>query len=304
MEENLKTSSIEKKTRAVYHDIHIKHGSDIKILNRLIQLMNPKYLKEEDDFFKGKVCLDAGCGSNATATYSMLKHGAEKVYAFDIDETIFEKAPEYLKEFEGKYELRIDNVLNMQFVENYFDFVHCAGVLHHTTDPAGGIKELGRVTKKGGILEIMTYGKGGLIRELTSHFREKYKSDEEFKILIDNIDARYFEKFFQEIFSIMQDNDDRFINSPSKAVMRTLFDEDLALTIKDRIKSPIYLEHSEEEIVAFLKDAGFSVTQRLTRYPVYRNIRKFLSPLYYQYNSEFSKLLYGSGAIQIKAKKD
>ena len=102
----------------------------------------------------------------------------------------------------------------------------------------------------------------------------------------------------------MQDNDDRFINKPPKDVMRTLFDEDLALTIKDRIKSPIYLEHSEEEIVAFLKDAGFSVTQRLTRYPVYRNIRKFLSPLYYQYNSEFSKLLYGSGCILIKAKKD
>ena len=86
--------------------------------------------------------------------------------------------------------------------------------------------------------------------------------------------------------------------------MRSLFDEDLALTIKDRIKSPVYLEHSEEEIITFLKEAGFPLTHRLTRYPVYTNIRKFLSPLYYQHNSEFSKLLYGSGAIQIKAKKD
>ena len=102
----------------------------------------------------------------------------------------------------------------------------------------------------------------------------------------------------------MKDNDDRFINLPTKDVMQSLFDEDLALTIKDRIKSPVYLEHSEEEIIAFLKDAGFSSAPRLTRYPVYRNIRKFLSPLYYKYNSEFSKLLYGSGAIQIKAKKD
>jgi len=300
----LKKSSIEKKTRVVYHDIHIKQGENKGIFNRLTQLLSPNYLKEEDDFFKGKICLDAGCGSNASATYSMLKYGAEKVYAFDVDETIFEKAPEYLKEFEGKYELKVDNVLNMQFDDNFFDFVHCGGVLHHTTDLPGGIKELGRVTKNGGILEIMTYGKGGLVRELTSYFREKYKRDEEFKTLIDKIDAQYFEKFFQEIFSIMKDNDDRLINLPTKDVMQSLFDEDLALTIKDRIKSPVYLEHSEEEIIAFLKDAGFSSTHRLTRYPVYKNIRKFLSPLYYQYNSEFSKLLYGSGAIQIKAKKD
>jgi ubiquinone/menaquinone biosynthesis C-methylase UbiE len=297
-------NSIEKKTRAVYHDIHIKQSENKEVFSRLTQLMSPNYLKEDDDFFKGKVCLDAGCGSHAWTTYSMLKHGAEKVYAFDLDETIFEKAPEYLKEFEGKYELKVDNVLNMQFDDNFFDFVHCGGVLHHTTDLPGGIKELGRVTKNGGILEIHTYGKGGLVRELTSYLREKYKRDEEFKTLIDKIDAQYFEKFFQEIFSIMKDNDDRFINLPTKDVMQSLFDEDLALTIKDRIKSPVYLEHSEEEIIAFLKDAGFSSAPRLTRYPVYRNIRKFLSPLYYKYNSEFSKLLYGSGAIQIKAKKD
>ena len=300
----MKKSPIEKKTRAVYHDIHIKQGENKEIFNRLTQLMSPSYLQEKDNFFQGKICLDAGCGSNASSTYSMLKYGAKKVYAFDLDETIFDKAPKYLQEFTGKYELKVDNVLNMQYADNFFDFVHCGGVLHHTTDLPGGIKELGRVTKNGGILEIMTAGKGGLVRELTSYLRDKYKRDEEFQTLIDKIDAKYFEKFFQEIFSIIRDNDNRTINLPSKDVMRSLFDEDLALTIKDRIKSPVYLEHSEEEIKAFLREAGFSSTHRLERYPVYTNIRKFLSPLYFQYDSEFSQLLYGSGAIQIKAIKD
>ena len=41
--------------------------------------------------------------------------------------------------------------------DNFFDFVHCAGVLHHTTDLPAGIKELARVTKEGGILVITTY---------------------------------------------------------------------------------------------------------------------------------------------------
>ena len=300
----MKKNPIEKKTRDIYHDIHTKQGDDKEIFSRLVQLLNPNYLKEKDDFFKGKVCLDAGCGSNANSTYSMLKHGAKKVYAFDLDETIFEKTPKYLKEFEGKYELKVDNVLNMQYEDNFFDFVHCAGVLHHTTDLPAGIKELARVTKEGGILVITTYGKGGLVRELTSYLRDKYKTDNEFKTLIDKIAAQYFERFFQEIFSIMSNNDDRPINLPTKDIMRSMFDEDLALTIKDRVKSPVYLEHSEEEIISFLREAGFPLTYRLSRYPIYTNIRKFLSPLYYQYSSEFSKLLYGSGDIQIKAKKD
>ena len=67
-------NSIEKKTRAVYHDIHIKQGENKEIFNRLTQLMSPNYLKEKDDFFKGKICLDAGCGSHAWTIYSMLKH--------------------------------------------------------------------------------------------------------------------------------------------------------------------------------------------------------------------------------------
>ena len=300
----MKNNPIEKKTRDIYHDIHTKQGDNKEIFNRLIQLLSPSYLKEKNDFFKGKVCLDAGCGSNANSTYSMLMHGAEKVYAFDLDETIFHKTSKYLQEFEGKYELKVDNVLDMQYEDNFFDFVHCAGVLHHTTDLPTGIKELARVTKKGGVLVITTYGKGGLVRELTSHLREKYKTDEEFKELIDKIDAKYFEKFFQEIFSIMIENDNRPINLPAKDIMQSLFDEDLALTIKDRIKSPVYLEHSEKEIISFLRYAGFSTTSRLTRYPIYTNIRKYLSPLYYKYSSEFSKLLYGSGDIQIKARKD
>jgi len=298
----MKMSSVEEKTREIYHEIHVKQGDDQKIFYRLVQLLNPTFLKEEEDFFKGKVCLDAGCGSNANATYSMLKHGAEKVYAFDLNDTIFEKAPEYLQEFVGKYELSIGNVLGIQFSDNYFDFVNCAGVLHSTTDLVGGIKELSRVTKKGGMLCIQTYGKGGLVREITSYFREKYKKDETFKSLIDNLNAEYFERFFQEIFSIMQDHDDSFKNGVP-VEMKTLFDNDLALTIKDRIMTPIYLEHSEEEITAFLKDAGFSEIQRLTRYPVLKNIRKYMSPLYYKYDSEFAKLLYGSGSIQVKAIK-
>ena len=60
------------------------------------------------------------------------------------------QAPNCLRDFEGKYTITTDNVLKMQFDDNFFDFVHCAGVLHHTEDVFTGLKELARVTKKEG----------------------------------------------------------------------------------------------------------------------------------------------------------
>ena len=84
-------------------------------------------------------------------------------------------------------------------------------------------------------------------------------------------------------------------------IIKSLFDEDLVLTIKDRITAPVYHEHSEEELVLFLNNSGFSKIERLERFPTYTNVRRFLSPLYYKYDSKFSKILYGSGNIQLKA---
>ena len=53
--------------------------------------MSPSYLKEKNNFFRGKIFLDARCNSNASSTYSIRKYEAEKVYAFDLDEIIFDK---------------------------------------------------------------------------------------------------------------------------------------------------------------------------------------------------------------------
>ena len=297
----MKLNSFERKTRAIFHELHKKQVDSRKIFNRLKDLLNPSYLKESDDFFKGKICLDAGCGSNASATYSMLEHGAGKVYAFDLDETIFETAPNCLRDFEGKYTITTDNVLKMQFDDNFFDFVHCAGVLHHTEDVFTGLKELARVTKKEGTLYVMTYGKGGLIRDITSFLRDKYLQDEDFKTLIDSLNTDFFYDFFSEIFTIMIKNNDSFGNQIPMEIIKSLFDEDLVLTIKDRITAPVYHEHSEEELVLFLNNSGFSKIERLERFPTYTNVRRFLSPLYYKYDSKFSKILYGSGNIQLKA---
>jgi len=146
----VRKESFEKRTRRLFHEIHVVQGDTPHILNRLRALLNPDYLKVPPDFFAGKVCLDAGCGSNANATSSMLQMGAKKVYALDLDKTIVKSAPQYLRKYRRRYKLSVGNVLHMNYPDRFFDVTHCAGVLHHTRDVFRGLKELARVTKVGG----------------------------------------------------------------------------------------------------------------------------------------------------------
>jgi|TARA_B100000315_G_scaffold184421_1_gene173487 ubiquinone/menaquinone biosynthesis C-methylase UbiE len=300
----LEQEDLEKKSREVFHEIHKIQGSDQKIFNRISNLLSPEYLRVSNDFFKEKICLDAGCGSNANATYKMLRMGAKKVYAFDLDETIFRCAGQILKEFDGRYELSCGNVLNMSFDDNFFDFTHCAGVLHHTHDVFRGLSELARVTNIGGILYIETYGKGGLVREITSMLREKYMEDERFRFVVENLQPTDLTGAIKWIFSVMEEHGDVSGKKIPWRHIEELIDNDLILTIKDRIMAPSYEENSEEELVNWLNDNGFTEIERLTRYPMIKNIRKFLSPFYFKYDSEMARFLYGSGGVQLKAVKD
>jgi ubiquinone/menaquinone biosynthesis C-methylase UbiE len=295
---------LEKKTRKVFHEIHVVQGDDSRIYRRLRRLLSPAYLGVPKNYFAGKVCLDAGCGSNANATYSMLDHGAERVYAFDLDETVLKSAPKYLQRFKGRYELSVGTVLDLHYQDGFFDFVHCAGVLHHARDVYRGLGELARVTKPGGLLVFSVYGKGGLAREITSLLREKYAREEGFRQLIDNLTERQIQAGVQWILSEMTRQGDQWGRKVPMRLVKQLLDTDLVLTIKDRIKAPVYHEDSEEELVGWLKDHRFTHIQRLTRYPRYRNVRRFLSPLYYAYDHQLARLFYGSGFVQLKAIKE
>jgi ubiquinone/menaquinone biosynthesis C-methylase UbiE len=303
MGEALSITNLEKETRKIFHKIHLEQGEDKNIFKRISSLLTIDYFKLDNDYFVNKVCLDAGCGSNANATMFMLKMGAQKVCLFDLDKSILESVPEYLKGYEGKYELNVDNVLNMNYPDGFFDFVYCCGVLHHTHDPIMGIKELARVTKSGGILYVLTNGKGGLMHELTEYFRKKYISDKSFRGLINNLDKKHFAEIVAWLIKTMNNNGDKLASRIPRRILDELFDDDLVLTIKDRLTAPLYHGVEEKKIISVLKEQGFGGIKRLRRYPRISNIRRFFSPLYFDYENKFSKLMYGEGCIQIKAVK-
>lgn len=296
-------SRFEKNTRRVFHAIHVEQGENPRIYRRLTSLLSTQYLRVRRDYFTGKVCLDAGCGSNANATYAMLRLGARRVHAFDLDDTVLKTAPKYLRQFPRRYKLSVNNVLHLHYPNNYFDFVHCAGVLHHSRDVFGGLKELARVTKVGGMLVFSVCGKGGLARQITNLLRDNYARDQEFRSLIDGLSEEHLVESSRWLFSAMRERGDHYADGISARTIRSLFDQDLVMTIKDRLQAPVYHETSPDELSTWLKGHGFTHVERLTRYPRYRNVRRFLSPLYHEYDHPLARLWYGSGFVQLRAVK-
>jgi ubiquinone/menaquinone biosynthesis C-methylase UbiE len=294
---------IEKESRRVFDKLHVAQAEDPLVFKRLTALLDTEYLKVPANFFENKICLDAGCGSNANAAFAMLEMNAAKVYAFDLDDSIFNTASRMLREFpQERWELSVGNVHNIHFETGFFDFVHCAGVLHHSTDIYKGLAELIRVLKPGGMLHISVNGTGGIMRDIGNVLRDRYATDPTFKELIDSATADDVLNIFDFIFSEMRSHNDE--PELTRETARRLFNNDLLLTIRDRIQAPLYLETTEKELRDFLSENGCTSIERLKKYPIQHNIRRYLAPFYSEYDHPIARLLYGDGIPRFKAIKE
>ena len=101
---------------------------------------------------EGKTVLDYGCGPGHDTLLFCL-NGAGHVFYYDISPMALEI---------------VDTRLEMHGVENQaspvtrdhlpqVDYAHCAGVLHHTEDPLGILKDLRASLKPGGEARVMIY---------------------------------------------------------------------------------------------------------------------------------------------------
>ena len=296
---------IEYQTTKLFSDIH-QDQFENKILYRLTNLLDYKYFGVNKSFFHNKVCLDAASGLNANATINLLNMGAKHVHLFDINKKILSITKNFLnKRFsEDKFTIKHDSLLKVDYPDNYFDFVHCAGAIHHTTDWKKSLNNLCRVTKNGGTLFIEFYTKGGVIHEIVDFLRYKYKKDKVFKKFIQNLNKETFKniiKFIEKENSINKIN--KFNKNEYSSFLK-YFDYDSILTIKDRIQSPLYTQIKTNDVIKILKKNKFNKIKRISRFPIFENYRKFLSPFYKNYNNYYSKILYGEGMPQIICKKN
>ena len=288
----MSSKKIEIETQKLFSSIHPKQFQSDKIFKRLKILLNHKFFGVKKNFFKDKICLDAGCGLNLNATLNLLELGAKYVYSCDLNPKLKKLENKQFKKYKEQYETKVGNLKKLPYKNNFFDFVHCAGAIHHTTNYIKAIQNLCRVTKKGGYIYIEAYGSGGLARELTSDMRKKIKTNKNLREQVKNLNKNKINNFLNYL-----------TNYKHKKLISKLFDDDLVLTIKDRLLSPLYVEFSDKEIINILKKNDFYQIKRLKRKPHLENIRKYLIKLYYNYDHKYAKLLYGSGMPCIFAKK-
>lgn len=169
-EENLTHMSkkqIEDKTKQVYENLWQGFSKE-KFCDETFKSLTDR-LKRNNigiDWFKDKICLDAGCGGGRY-TVALSRLGAKKVIGIDINEKPLSDAREKIREFKIKNTyFKKGNVLKIPFPQDSFDFVLSNGVLHHTVNTEKGISEISRVLKRGGRLFLYLEGEGGLYNEL------------------------------------------------------------------------------------------------------------------------------------------
>jgi len=115
------------------------------------------------DKWNGKKVLDMGCGCGIDAV-EYAKHGAE-VYAVDLSENSVNHTKELFKSLnlEVMDAQPCDVTNGLPYEDNFFDLVHCAGVIHHSPKPEKFISEANRVLRPGGHISALLYHKDSLL---------------------------------------------------------------------------------------------------------------------------------------------
>ena len=272
--------------------------------NRIEGLHNTDSLKLNQNFFKDKVCIDIGCGSAAAGTVNLLNMGAKFVHLCDVDKSFIEPASNILNSnpnFKNRWKPKVGNALSLPYDSESMDFAVCQGVLHHIYDDTDALKEIYRVLKYGGKANLSLVGYGGLIGNFVMKtMRDEYQENETFKSFMDNnLDVDSFKSIIEYMKSLLpNDESESYKNSINLLdSISKLIDNDLILTIADRVYAPHYRQTKEKDFYSKILDLGFKNCQRISTTPKYKNIRKIVEPLYADYKNDLAKIFYGDGGV-------
>lgn len=247
-------------------DFYEKLWKDIPAAH--VQDVIPEFLHNvglPGDWFREKICIDVGCGPGY-AVWVMEQLGA-RCHACDISHSSWLKAREQIDGYRSARVFTNCSAIDLPFPSDFFDFVHCNGVLHHTIHPRGGFSELVRVTHPGGILFVSVYGKGGIYNMFLQAARlvascVPYKlAEETLRLLLKNR---------------------RVPNSFMPA----------SVSVLDNLYVPIRQSYHEHDIVKWFLEEGFSK----------EDVKRTKTTIY-DYQKNISRLIHGEGYLQFSAKR-
>ncbi len=154
---------------------------------------------------KNKIILDAGAGT-ATHSIRFAKLGY-KLIAADISKAALEMAKEEIDsaQVQNSIELRLEDLLNLSFPDESFDYIYCWGVIIHIPEIEKSVKELSRILKPGGKLFLSVTNKHSfhnylfrLYRKIQGDIRQKTET----KYGTEIISVKPFGKVFTRIFNV------------------------------------------------------------------------------------------------------
>ncbi len=100
----------------------------------------------------GGTFLEIGCGRGAGACLLLEEFLPNAIHAMDLDVQMISEARRYLTEAQRKQiNLYVGDVMHLPHRDGWADAVFGFGVLHHLPDWRGGMAEIVRVLKPGGI---------------------------------------------------------------------------------------------------------------------------------------------------------
>lgn len=122
------------------------------------------YRLHEYPNFRGKKVLDVGCGNG----YVLSRYALEGAYTFGIDLTsnAIEISKRRFKYMGLKGVFIQGNAESMPFKGDTFDCLCSMGVLHHTPDTEGALREVYRVLKPSGRVILMFYHRNSILNRV------------------------------------------------------------------------------------------------------------------------------------------
>jgi len=150
---------------------------------------------------RGQVILDYGCGPGNDIYRLLTKNLAKKVVGIDVSCKALELAGQRMalyKNDPGRLELIriVDANAAIPLADGSIDYINCAGVLHHTSNPGKILFEFYRVLRPGAAGHIMVYNENSIFFHLYLAY----------KVMI--IDGKYAGMDIKDAFSRSTDGEE------------------------------------------------------------------------------------------------
>jgi SAM-dependent methyltransferase len=110
--------------------------------------------------FAGRRLLEVGCGMGTDLL--QFARGGAQVTGVDLTPRSIELSRRHLSLYEQTGDFALADCESLPFADESFDVAYSNGVLHHTSDTAGAVREVHRVLRPGGHARVMLYHRHSL----------------------------------------------------------------------------------------------------------------------------------------------